>query len=132
MAHREKFLVNSKIKVLDYDAKYKEIFAESALIFTDSSSLVFDFTYLKKPIFYVLFDSDGGNLNYEKGYFDRKQNGFGEVVYDVDSTINLLIEYMKNDCKLKDKYKKRIDNFFAFVDKKNCERVYKEILKLER
>ena len=38
---------------------------------------------------------------------------------------------MKNGCKLKDKYRERIDNFFAFNDRNNCQRVYEEILKLE-
>ena len=44
--------------------------------------------------------------------------------------MDTIIEYMENDCRLKDKYRERIDNFFAFNDKNNCQRVYEEILKL--
>ena len=38
------------------------------------------------------------------------------------------VEYIENDCKLKEKYKKRIDNFFAYFDKNNCERIYDKMI----
>ena len=31
---------------------------------------------------------------------------------------------------MKEKYRERIDAFFAFDDRNNCERVYNEILKM--
>ena len=68
---------------------------------------------------------------YSKGYFDYERDGFGEVTYDLDSTIQCLKSYIRNDCVLKDKYRERIDRFFAFNDRKNCERVYNEIKSLE-
>ena len=37
----------------------------------------------------------------------------------------------KNDCKLKDIYRERIDNFFAYNDKENCRRVYEKIKSIE-
>ena len=57
-------------------------------------------------------------------------DGFGEVAYDYDTTVNLLIEYIENDCKLKDKYKERIDSFFEFNDKNNCQRILEKLLEL--
>ena len=93
-----------------------------------------DFSYLRKPVVYCQFDDvefmSGGHV-YIEGYFDYERDGFGEVCYDEESLIDTLIEYMKNGCKLKDKYRERIDNFFAFNDRNNCQRVYEEILKLE-
>ena len=67
---------------------------------------------------------------FEQGYFDYERDGFGEVSYDKEALVNHLIEYMKNDCVLKEKYEKRINNFFAFNDRNNCQRVYEAIKEL--
>lgn len=117
-----------------YETSYREIYAKSALIVTDFSSAVFDAAYLRKPIIYTQFDkesfySDKGH--YAPGYFSYEDDGFGEVEYDLESSINRIIEYIENGCMLKDKYRERIEKTFAFNDKNNCERVYKAILELE-
>ena len=62
--------------------------------------------------------------HYEKGCFDYELDGFGEVETDLEGTVNRIIEYMENGCKLKEKYRQRIDNFYVFNDRNNCERVY--------
>ena len=59
-------------------------------------------------------------------------DGFGEVEHDLEGTVDRIIEYMENGCQLKDKYRERIDNFFAFHDKNNCQRVYEKIKELEQ
>ena len=56
--------------------------------------------------------------------------GFGEVVYDLDSTVDLIVEYIRNDCQIKSEYLEKIDSFFAYNDKNNSARVLDEILKL--
>ena len=114
------------------DHSYKDIFAKSKMIISDYSSVVFDFAYLRKPVIYTQFDKKqffSGEHTLKKGYYDYEKDGFGEVEYDLDATVERIIEYIKNDCILKEKYKKRIDTFFAFNDKNNCERVYKKIVK---
>ena len=88
---------------------------------------------MKKPVIYAQFDYDeffAGAHVYKRGYFDYK-NGFGEIEYDLASTVNRIIEYLENDCKLKDEYRNRIEKFFAYHDKNNCERVYKKIIEIE-
>lgn len=113
-----------------FNSSYREVFAQSKLTITDYSSAVFDFAYLNKPVIYTQFDRKdvfSGSHIYEKGYFDYETDGFGEVTYDLETTVDLVIEYMQNNCKLKDKYKKRIDDFFAFHDKNNSERVYNKM-----
>lgn len=126
--HRENDVVFCSIHT-----RYREIFAKSALILTDYSSVAFDFAYLRKPVVYSQFDKHTffTHHTYSKGYFDYERDGFGEVTYDLDSTIQCLKSYIRNDCVLKDKYRERIDRFFAFNDRKNCERVYNEIKSLE-
>ncbi len=131
--HKERFEVNPEIKVLGYGSSFKEVYAKSALMLTDYSSLVFDFAYLKKPIIYTLFDyNDASNSYHADGYYDHERDGLGDVVYTLDDTVNCLIEYMKNDCVLKDKYRQRIEKFYAFKDTRNSERVFNAVTKLEK
>lgn len=113
-------------------ADYQKEFSENSLLITDFSSVAFDFAYLRKPILYAQFDKNSffeGHL-YNQGYFDYEEHGFGPVCYDYDTTVETIIEYIENDCKLEDKYLKRINDFYAYNDKNNCKRVHKEILKL--
>ena len=127
------FTHNKDVKFYTVDDEYREVYAQSNLILTDYSSSIFDFVYLRKPIFYAQFDKEEfikGDHAYVPGYFDYERDGFGEVVYNYDATVNMLIEYMENGCTLKDKYRERIDSFFAFNDKSNSQRILDKILKL--
>lgn len=124
------YVDNGKAAVLDTNTRYNKVFSESSLLVTDYSSVAFDFAYLRKPVVYCQFDKEEffqGTHTYVKGYFEYEKDGFGEVCYDLQSTVNTLIEYMKNGCKLKPEYAERIENTFPFNDKKNCERVFNEI-----
>ncbi|MDO5137600.1 MAG: CDP-glycerol glycerophosphotransferase family protein [Oscillospiraceae bacterium] len=123
-----------RVRFLTIETSYREVFAESALVLTDYSSAVFDFAYLRKPVLYCHFDRQEffqGRHAYKEGYFDYVQDGFGEVTYDLDHTIDLILEYVANDCLLKDLYRKRIDEFFAYNDQNNCKRVLDKIVELE-
>ena len=123
------------MKFLDANAQYRDIYAQSNLVITDYSSACFDFAYLRKPIVYCQFDREeffAGEHVYTKGYFDYERDGFGEVEYDLESTVDRIIEYMENGCQLKDKYRERIDKFFAFNDQNNCQRVYEKIIEMDR
>ena len=113
---------------------YRDVYAISSMVITDYSSALFDFAYLRKPVFYCQFDKDkffSGEHMFVKGYFDYERDGFGEVVYDLEHTIDLIIEYSREGCVLKDKYRKRIDSFFAFNDRNNCQRVLDKIMQLQ-
>lgn len=115
------------------ETNYRDVYAMSELVVTDYSSSVFDFAYLRKPLVYCQFDKEeffSGEQLYVKGYFDYEHDGFGEVVYDIDHAIDIIIEYAKGGCVLKDKYHERIDAFFAFNDQNNCHRVLDMILSM--
>ena len=115
--------------------EYRDVFAESALVLSDYSSLAFDFAYLMRPVLYTQFDREeffGGQHAYREGYFDYERDGFGEVTYDYESTVSALLSYINDGCRLKDVYKERITAFFAHRDVQNCARIaekIKEILK---
>ncbi|WP_139283601.1 CDP-glycerol glycerophosphotransferase family protein [Selenomonas sp. KH1T6] len=122
----------SQVKVGNFSMAYKDVFGESSLVVTDFSSVQFDFTYMRKPVVYAHFDKEEffqGQV-YDPGYFDYERDGFGEVEYDLEHTVDRIIEYMENGCQLKDKYRERIEKFFGFHDKNNCQRTFEAILSL--
>lgn len=129
----EYFKCDNNIQILDRNTRYRDLYADSKLVVTDYSSAVFDFAYLRKPVVYFQQDVNeffSGKHLYDKGYFDYERDGFGEVEYTSEALVDRIIEYMQNGCKLKDKYKERIEKTFPFHDKDNCKRVYEEIIKL--
>ena len=121
------FKTDDYVKIIPYDVSYNLLFAESSLLITDFSSTAFDFSYLKKPMVYYQFFENHMGIS----YFDYETMGFGEVITDHDKIIETIIEYMENGCVMKEKYKKRVDNFFAYQDKNNNKRVYDEIMKMQ-
>lgn len=126
------FIKNKDVLFFDFSKSYREIYAESSLVITDYSSSVFDFCLLKKPVVYCQFDKDEfwKSHSYREGYFNYEKDGFGEVTFDEDSLVDTVISYMKDKCKLKRVFEKRINEFFAFNDKNNCRRVYEKIKSL--
>lgn len=125
---------DQRLRLWGEDTPYRDVFAQSDLVVTDYSSVAFDFAYLRKPVVYYQADKDeffSGAHTYQKGYFDYEKDGFGEVEYSVEALVDRIIEYMENGCRLKEKYRERIDQFFAFNDKNNCQRVYEKIMELE-
>lgn len=119
------FTKSKNVQFCSQETSYRNIFAESALIVTDYSSVAFDFAYLRKPVLYCQFDR--GEFHFSKGYFNYERDGFGEVTYNLNDIIGCIIDYMEHDCVLKKEYRDRIEHFFAFHDKNNCKRVYEAI-----
>ena len=113
---------------IDENSTYQELFKNSDLLITDFSSVAFDFSYMKKPMIYYQYAKD---YNFEEGYFKYKTMGFGEVIENEDELINLIGEYLENDCEMKEIYKNRVDSFYKYNDKNNCRRVYDAILNLK-
>ncbi len=120
------FDTNDYVKI-DYEkTKYRTLFNNGSLAITDYSSAIFDFAYLNKPVLYYQY-SDDYHFDLEDSYFDYETMGFGEVVKKEEELVDLIIEYMENECKLKEEYSNRIKNTFKFNDKNNCKRVYDRI-----
>ena len=126
--HLARFRLDDSVTVLGADVRYREVFAESALLLTDWSSTAFDFAYMKKPVVYAQADE---SRNYAEGYFDDEKEGFGEIEHTLDATIDRVIEYMENGCRMKPEYQARVDRFFAFSDHGNSRRTYEAIANLD-
>ena len=132
MCQLEDFEKNDFVEIEEGTVDYQKEFCQNKLLITDYSSIAFDFAYLNKPIIYFQDDEEefyAGQI-YDKGYFDFDKMGFGPICREYNAFINKLIEMIKNDCKMENKYQKRVEKFFAFHDSNNFERVYKEIKKL--
>ena len=58
------------------------LFAKTALLVTDYSSVAFEIAYIEKPVIYYQFDAEqfygGGHLGFA-GYFDFARDGFGPI-----------------------------------------------------
>lgn len=134
--HKSEFekLANENIEILSIeDIRYCDLFKECDIFITDYSSTHFDVAFLQKPIIYYQFDKEKFfESHYQKGYYDYDKDGFGEVIEDEEKVINKIIFYLKNDCKIEDKYLKKIEDTFKNLDKNNCERIYKEIVRIDK
>ena len=113
---------------IDEDTTYQELFRNSDLMITDYSSVAFDFAYMEKPVIYYQYAKD---YNFEEGYFKYKSMGFGEVTQSEEKLIKIIEDYLEDNCQMKDEYKSRVNTFYKYKDKNNCERVYDAILNLK-
>lgn len=112
------------VLLAEFDARYVDIINNSSCVITDRSSVFMDFGYAGKEVFYY---GPHDNNNYDDGYFNFEEDGFGPVSYDLKTLVSQIIQSMDNDFELSQKYVERRNRFFAFDDSSNSERVYNEI-----
>ncbi len=101
---------------------YEEILSQSSLMVTDYSGVQFDFAYMRKPVVY--YHPPELPPHYAVSAFSYDTMAFGEICPDEQRLVDLLCEYMRGGCRMKPEYSKRVDSFFAFDDRRNCERAY--------
>lgn len=118
----------------DIDLQY--MLKKAGLLITDYSSVFFDFAYMKKPLLYYQFDIDKFREgHYQQGYFSYEKDGFGCVCESSDALVDNFCELVSNNLIMPQKYLAKVESFFGFNDKKNCERTYlaiKDRLNLEK
>lgn len=120
----EDFTKNDLVEIIPSigNMSYEKIFCEAALMVTDFSGVQFDFAYMRKPVVYLHHHDIP--QHYEEGTFHYNTMGFGEICHTNDELIDVLCEYMKNDCVMPEFYRRRADDFFEFSDNNNCQRIY--------
>jgi len=90
----------------------------SNLLLTDFSSIIFDFMYRRKPFIIYIPDHNDTLIKtfYKRNYYELIQsikNGtinFENTFYNIDSVINKIIFYIKNNFQLEEKLKIFYDN----------------------
>ena len=130
LSHTSEFGFDESVNIVPPEISYAEIYNKSSLVVTDYSSSVYDFVYLKKPVIYCQFDEDeffSGIHAWDKGDFDYEKDGFGEVLNNLEDTVDTMIRYIETGCALREPYRTRIEE--AFPDRKpdHCERIYRTI-----
>ncbi|MCD7956831.1 MAG: CDP-glycerol glycerophosphotransferase family protein [Lachnospiraceae bacterium] len=127
----EDFVTNDLVEIIPSigEMSYEKLFCEAALMVTDFSGVQFDFAYMRKPVVYLHHQAIP--QHYEEGSFFYDTMGFGEICTTNQELISVLCGYMKNDCRMPDLYRQRADDFFAFSDNHNCERIYPVMLEHE-
>lgn len=112
------------------DMSYERVFRESSLMVSDFSGVQFDFAYMRKPLVYLHHDDIP--QHYEEGTFHYDTMAFGEICHNNEELIDVLIEYMQNECQMKPEYRRRADDFFEFDDHNNCQRIYDVMIEHQR
>lgn len=127
------FTGNGTISVQYKGNDYADMINRGAALVTDYSSLAFDFAYLDKPVIYAQFDAETfyDSQFYDPGYFSYEKDGLGTVCYDYKSTVDRMISLIESDCAQPPEYAERVRNTFAYTDRGNCERVFKELERLQ-
>ncbi|WP_180232795.1 CDP-glycerol glycerophosphotransferase family protein [Bacillus sp. AFS055030] len=112
------------------EVKINEMMMESSLLITDYSSVSWDFYYMKKPTIFYQFDRDEYS-KYQGSYLDLETELFGDAPQDINELLSNINYYINNDFKEKDEYAKMRKKYFKYVDRKNSERTFKEIMKIK-
>lgn len=104
------------------------------IFITDFSSYVFDFVYLKRAIIYFVPDyikfKSGMNLYRE---VDLKfENGLGDFCQTAEESLKSLEELLENNGVAKPMYMEKMDNFFIFDDCSQRERIYQDLVDMEK
>ncbi|WP_167630013.1 bifunctional glycosyltransferase/CDP-glycerol:glycerophosphate glycerophosphotransferase [Listeria valentina] len=81
---------NSQIQFVQKEP-IQDLLRQSDLLITDYSSVFFDFLYMKKPIVFVQFDRNSFfTTHYKMDYINFQSPFIGDVVYDLDGTLEAL------------------------------------------
>lgn len=117
------------------DSDVQELFARSAVLVTDYSSMAFNAAYIDRPVVYFQFDRErvlaGEHLG-RRGYFEYERDGFGPVAHTVDEAVRAIIETIRAGRSPTPMYQARIDSTFPLRDGHCCERVVDEIMRSTR
>ncbi len=116
-------------QIANRKVSYNKWFEQGALLITDYSSVAFDFLYLKKPVIYYQFDKEEffKNHTYKPGYFNYDDELFGRVVTEQRELIDIIEDYIKNDCALQKEHVSNIEDLFLRKNN-HCTTLYKKLL----
>lgn len=109
------------------DMSYEKVLTESSLMVTDYSGVQFDFAYMRKPVLYYHPETLPPHYT-QSSAFQYDVNGFGPIITGHDALVEEICAYMERNCQMDDFYKQRADQFFAFQDCHNCERIAKAVM----
>ncbi len=104
---------------------------EYAALITDFSSFLYDFAYLKRPIFYYLPDpiEFRSGANHYRELYIPFENGLGQFSSDSDDMVTILTGNMKNDFQLDDVFSNRFDKIFSNYESTHSRDLYQYLFR---
>ncbi len=115
------------------DIGIQQLFARSAIMVTDYSSVAFEMAYLRRPVIYYHYDFVdfyGGDHNWRQGYYDYAKDGFGPIAYELEQVMEQLLIFMQNRKSFSDAYLPRMIKSLPERDGKACKRLFERIMEL--
>ncbi len=117
-----------QVKAASDDVSYEYVLTHSDVMVTDYSGIQFDFAYMRKPLLYYHPKNMPSHYT-ESEYFRYAEMGFGPIIEEHEELVDELIRLMENGCKNTEMYLERANDFFAFDDYNNCQRIFMETRK---
>lgn len=130
----EHFAPPDYVEVIDQLAapSLHPVFAGTALLLTDYSSVAFELAYIESPVIYYQFDAkafyEGGHLGFA-GYFDFARDGFGPVCESEDALLSAVQAALSGT--EDSAFAERRRTTFLYRDGQCCRRTYERILELD-
>lgn len=122
--------VTDRIKLAHFgEQSVQDLLKESDLLVTDFSSIYYDFIYMGKPVIFFLLNQ----VEFRKSQYGEDNDDVSEFGYDVETAeevIECIIDRIKTNCILEDKYIQKRNKIFVRQDDKNCERIFDSIKRL--
>ncbi|MBW9214104.1 bifunctional glycosyltransferase family 2 protein/CDP-glycerol:glycerophosphate glycerophosphotransferase [Mumia sp. zg.B53] len=121
----------SHVEVVSFEGRdVRELFARSAVLLTDYSSVAFNAAYLDRPVVYFQFDRErmtqGGHVG-RAGYFDYGRDGFGPVTETAADAVAAAVDIVDRGPEPDRVYLDRIAATFPVRDGRCRERVVDSI-----
>ncbi|MEF2968148.1 CDP-glycerol glycerophosphotransferase family protein [Paenibacillus sp. M1] len=124
---RFNYELNDFIYVFHPDQDIQLLYLVADLMITDYSSVMFDYSILRKPIILYLYDFEKYRNELRGFYFDIRKESPGPVVYDQEQLIEAINSSEANFELYKEKYEKFIEQFNYLDDGKAASRVVDKI-----
>lgn len=108
---------NDRVIILDKNEDVTNLLKKSEILITDYSSVAYDFYFMRKKVIFYQFDQK--KYLSEIGSYVDLNNLFGKVVFNFSD----IVDSIENNEEME------YGKYFKYIDNKNCERLYKRILK---
>ena len=105
-----------------------ELIMRCSMMITDYSSAVWDVFYQGKPVVFYLFDLEQYN-KVQGSYIDMEKDAFGDVVHTPEKLASVIEEYTVRGFEEKKQYGDMRSELIKYIDDKNSERTYNEIIR---
>jgi len=107
-----------------------EILPNTDILITDYSSVFFDFLLTNRPIIFAPFDYEKYITKDRELYYDYDEVTPGPKCKNWDEVLEWIVKFKENPELYKEEREVIKNRFHKYQDGKNCERVYKEIIKI--